>query len=141
VKIRRQISILLAILLLVSNIGLSFYIHYCEGKISSVSFNYKTTEPCVEEINIVEKSCCAQEKTHKDCCKNSKVEIKKSTSDNIIVENFQYDLPIFTISEVWKSSNFKISYEIITSNQNLNFYCDSHAPPFYKLYSQFIFYA
>jgi hypothetical protein len=141
VKIRKHISILIATLLLISNTGLAFNVHYCEGKVSSISFNYKIAEPCIDETTIVEKSCCAQENKHEDCCKNSKVNIEKSSSDNIIVKNIQIDLSSFTAVEIWKTANFTFSEEIIISNQSLNFYCDSHAPPFYKLYSQLIFYA
>lgn len=140
-KIRKHISILLAILLLVSNIGLTFNVHYCEGNIASVSFDYKTVESCISKKNISEKSCCAQENKHDDCCKNNKVAIKKSTSDNIIVKNIQLDLSNFTIVELWKPANFISLNEIIVANESLNFNCDSHAPPFYKLYSQLIFYA
>jgi hypothetical protein len=36
---KKQISIFLAILLLVSNVGLAFNVHYCGGEIASVSLN------------------------------------------------------------------------------------------------------
>jgi len=45
---KKHINILLAMLILVSNVGLAFNVHYCEGKISGISFNYKVEEPCVE---------------------------------------------------------------------------------------------
>lgn len=126
---------------MISNIGLAFNVHYCEGSIASISFDYKTLEPCISEKNVSKTSCCAQENKHEDCCKNSKVDLKKSTSDNIIVKNIQLDLSNFTLSEIWKPANFISSNEIIIANESVSFYCDSHAPPFYKLYSQLIFYA
>jgi len=141
VRINKHISILLAMLILVSNVGLAFNVHYCEGKIASVSFNYKAEEPCVEKKIEVEKACCAKSNTHDDCCSNSKVDIKKTTSDNIIVKNFQLDLGVFTFVDAWKPSHFIAQNGVVVSNENPSFYCDSHAPPLYKLYSQYIFYA
>ena len=137
----RHINILLSVLLLVSNIGLALNVHYCDGNIASVSFNYKTVEPCAETESIKEKSCCAKENNHQDCCENSKIDIKKSGSDNIIVKNFQLDLSSFTVVELWKTTNIIASKEIAFINKKAVFYCDINAPPFYKLYSQLIFYA
>ena len=140
-KIKKHIVILLSLLILVSNIGLAFNVHYCEGKISGVSFNYKIEEPCVEKKVEVEKPCCAEDNSHKACCKNSKVKIDKTTSENVLVKTFQLDLVTLTGNDYWEPATLFAFEEIITKSENPSFYCDTNAPPLYQLYSQYIFYA
>lgn len=138
---KKHINILLAILILVSNVGLAFNVHYCEGKISGISFNYKIEEPCIEEKVASITSCCAVENTHDSCCSNDKVEIKKTTSENILVKNFQLDLATFIPVQEYRFLNFTAAKEVILVKENPSFYCETNAPPLYKLYSQYIFYA
>lgn len=140
-KIKAHIVFLLSFLILVSNVGMAFNVHYCEGKISGVSFNYKTEEPCIEEKPSVEKSCCAKQNTHDKCCKNDKVDIKKTTSENVLVKSFQLDLASFIPAQEYSFSQFVVSKDVVIKSENPSFYCDTNAPPLYKLYSQYIFYA
>jgi len=138
---KKHINILLAMLILVSNVGLAFNVHYCEGKISGISFNYKVEEPCVEEKPTKVSSCCAVENTHDSCCSNDKVEIKKTTSENILVKNFQLDLASFIPVQEFGLFQAILLKEIVVTDEHPSFYCESNAPPLYKLYSQYIFYA
>lgn len=138
---KKHINILLALLILVSNVGLAFNVHYCEGKLSGISFNYKIEEPCVEEIPTNIKACCAVENSHDSCCSNDKVEIKKTTSENILVKNFQLDLASFIPVQEFGFFHAILLKEIIVTEENPSFYCETNAPPLYKLYSQYIFYA
>lgn len=140
-KIKKHIVVLLSFLILVSSIGLAFNVHYCEGEISGVSFNYKSEEPCVEKQVEVEKPCCVQENNHKACCKNSKVKIDKTTFENVLVKTFQLDLATFTGIAFWNSSPYFSAEEVVEKSENPSFYCDTNAPPLYQLYSQYIFYA
>ena len=63
---RKHISVVLASLVLLANLGLSFAVHYCKDEIASVSFQYQEDGPCVEDV----KSCCAKEDSHDSCCSN-----------------------------------------------------------------------
>ena len=132
---RKHISIVLASLVLLANLGLSFVVHYCKDEIASVSLQYQEDEPCVENV----KSCCAKEVSHDSCCSNKLIKVEKKT-DNILVKNFQLDLEQAVFSADWKPNFIAFEPVIVTSNE-IAFYCDSHAPPLYKLYCQFIFYA
>ncbi|MES2811935.1 MAG: hypothetical protein V4670_05630 [Bacteroidota bacterium] len=138
---KKHINILIAVLILVSNVGLAFNVHYCEGKISGISFNYKIEEPCVEEKPASIKSCCAVENTHDSCCSNDKVEIKKTTSENILVKNFQLDLASFIPVQEFDFFHAILLKERVVTENNPSFYCETNTPPLYKLYSQYIFYA
>ena len=132
---RKNISIVLASLVLLANLGLSFVVHYCKDEIASVSLQYQEDEPCVDNV----KSCCAKEDSHDSCCSNKLIKVEKKT-DNILVKNFQLDLESAVFSADWKPNFIAFEPVIVTSNE-IAFYCDSHAPPLYKLYCQFVFYA
>lgn len=140
-KINKHISFLLALLIFVSNVGLAFNVHYCGGELAEISLDYKKSEPC--EVKKVEKqeTCCASSEKHDSCCSNSKVDLKKSLSDEVIVKSFQLDLGAFTFVEVWKAPEVPVNFEEIKLKSDApSFYCDSNAPPLYKLYCQYLFY-
>jgi len=139
-KIKKHISLLIAMLILVSNVGLAFNVHYCGGEIASVSLAYKSEMPCMETSDS-ESSCCAATEKKDSCCSNSKVDLKKNTTDNIIVKSFQLDLGSFTIVDNWKPVVDSEEEEVIVKSDVASFYCDSNAPPLFKLYCQYIFYA
>ena len=132
---RKHISIVLATLILLANLGLSFAVHYCKDEIASVSFQYQEDEPCVEDI----KSCCTTADSHDSCCSNKLIKVEKKT-DDILVKTLQLDLEQAVFVADWKPNFVTFESENFVSNE-VAFYCDSHAPPLYKLYCQLIFYA
>ena len=140
-KINKHISFVLALLILVSNVGLAFNVHYCGGELAEISLDYKKSEPC--EVKKIEKqdTCCGSTDEHDSCCSNSKVDLKKSFSDEVIVKSFQLDLGVFTFVEGWKVPEVLFSLEeTILKSDAPSFYCDSNAPPLYKLHCQYLFY-
>ena len=142
-KFKIHINVLLAILVLVSNTGLAFNVHYCEGKISGISFNYQVAEPCLEEKTCevkVEKSCCTVADTHESCCENSKVDIKKTTTEQVLLKTIQLDLPFFVLAESWRTTFTTIPVTEKKGTDAPAYFCETHAPPRYKLYSQYLFY-
>ena len=132
---RKHISIVLASLVLLANLGLSFAVHYCKDEIASVSFQYQEDEPCVEDGE----SCCAKEDSHDSCCSNKLIKVEKKT-DDILVKTLQLDLEQAVFVADWKPNFVTFESENIVSNE-VAYYCDSHAPPLYKLYCQLVFYA
>ncbi|MFM7894833.1 MAG: HYC_CC_PP family protein [Flavobacterium sp.] len=77
---RKHISVVLASLVLLANLGLSFAVHYCKDEIASVSFQYQEDEPYVEEV----KSCCAKEDSHDSCCSNKLIKVEKKKNAFLI---------------------------------------------------------
>ncbi len=132
---RKHISIVLASLVLFANLGLSFAVHYCKDEIASVSFQYQEDEPCVEDV----KSCCATADSHNSCCSNKLIKVKKNTED-ILVKTFQLHVDQVVLNEDWEPNLVALT-SVIDSFNEVSFYCDSHAPPRYKLYCQLVFYA
>lgn len=138
-KLSKHISILLASLLLFSNIGLALNVHYCHGEVAAVSFTYKLQEPCAEDEAEKPDSCCKAADGHKSCCDNDLVKLQDDT-DNILVKSIQLDLGAFCTADEWKPAAFYTPALLVTDN-NPSFYCEANAPPLFKLYCRYIFYA
>ena len=132
-NLKRCTSIILAFLLLVSNVGMAFNVHYCGDEIASISVNRIAPQQ-------IEKGCCEKTVTKKDsCCKDKVVNFQKK-SDNTILKVFSFSAPYyFVIKQVQTISFFSI--ENLKSIEVTSYYCDANAPPFFKLYHQYIFYA
>lgn len=133
-QLRKSTSILLAFFILFSNLGLAFNVHYCKDKIASISVNYEFSQTC--DAPVV--SCCAAEDNHNKCCSDKVVKLEKK-SDNVLVKSFQLNLQSYILVSNWVP-NFEL-ISATNSNQILDFYCDSNAPPLYKLHCQLVFYA
>lgn len=130
---RNHICITLALLLLVSNIGLAFNVHYCGDEISSISF--KTSVPSYE----IEKNCCGEIEKKSNCCDTKVMHFQKKSETSlsqIIVQTFNF----YYSNNDWKP-NFKITIPNFKINSTTAYFCDANAPPYFKLYSQYIFYA
>jgi hypothetical protein len=138
-KLKKHISILIALLVLVSNSGLAFSVHYCEGKIASISSVFSKEEECEMPVAEVETCCAKPEVTHKDCCSDKKVNLKSKT-EKIIIKTISLDLEPAFFSE-YKNQTFASVELHYFSNEKVAFYCQSNAPPLYKLYCQYTFYS
>lgn len=132
-KFKKHISIFLAILLLVSNVGLAFNVHYCGGEISSVSLN--ATLPSLKN----DKGCCEKIANKKDsCCKDKKIVFQKKT-DNGIVKSFSFQFNYVFLVPEYERTVFAVTPSF-KNNSSLTYYCDANAPPLFKLYNQYLLY-
>ena len=140
-QLKKCTSLFLAILLLVSNLGLAFNVHYCGGKIASFSSVFASIQMQNKEQFPKKDCCCIKEVNQEDsCCKNKIVDLKKNTNDVLLKTLlFQINTPIVLV----KSTEFLfVKAEKFTSNKNITeYYCSPNAPPLFKLYKQYIFYA
>lgn len=133
-RFKKHISIFLAVLLLVSNAGLAFNVHYCGGEISSVSLN--STLSSLQS----EKDCCDKKVVSKkdSCCKDKKIVVQKK-SDNGIVKSFSFQFDYVFIAPEFQPVVFE-TVPGFKNNLSLAYYCDANAPPLFKLYSQYLLY-
>ncbi|NBL63805.1 hypothetical protein GV828_01175 [Flavobacterium sp. NST-5] len=131
---------ILAFFLLLSSSGMAFSLHFCEGKLASVSTSYKAEEPCVKPEKKSNDKCCGTPKdNHKSCCSDKKVELKKKSVE-IVTKTFSVDLDHATIDNTWKPDLF--FFKLASGNNAIiDYYCDANAPPLFKLYSQYLLYA
>lgn len=132
---KKQICFFLAFFLLISNSGLAFNVHFCDGKIASISSIFSKEEVCKMLIK-KEKACCVKlELSHKKCCSDKKVNLKNKTEKSIIKTiSFDLDSFYFCLERELKISNFiQTSYNY----SNVGYYYNVNTPPLYKLYCQF----
>lgn len=130
---KRCTLILLALLLLVSNVGLAVNVHYCGDNIISLSL-----KPIVAQSN--EASCCDKLVLKKDsCCKDEVVSFQKKSDVAIskAIASYSYILACFNAS----AAVTKFVASNVTSTEAISYFCDGNDPPLFKLYNQYIFYA
>jgi len=142
--LKKQICLLIAVILLISNSGLAFNVHFCEGKIAAVSSVFSKEEICntsdselAKQMPIKEeKYCCVKpDPQHKKCCSDKEVNLKNKT-EKIVLKTFSSELNSYCFFSNW---DFKIRTLVtfISSPTTHEYYCDANAPPLYKLYCQF----
>ena len=137
--LKKQLSILIAFFVLVSNSGLAFNVHFCEGKIASITSVFSDAEVCAMPIE-VEKTCCAKkELTHEKCCSDKEVNLKNKV-EKIIIKTIAFDMNTAFYFTEYKTPQFGF-YQSQIPAPIVAYYCDANAPPFYKLYCQLTFYA
>jgi len=138
---KKGIALFVAFLMLVSNAGFAMTVHYCGGKISSISSGFGNKETCEMPEVTAEKACCAKkiETNHKKCCSDKTVNLKGKAID-VIVKMASIDYAAPFVLPVHKPVTFDYAPAIRTEKLP-SYYCDAHAPPLFKLYQQYIFYA
>jgi hypothetical protein len=130
---RKHICITLAFLLLVSNIGFAFNVHYCGDEISSISL--KTTLSSEE----IEKNCCGEIEEKSDCCDTKVLHFQKKSETSL--SHLFFQITDFHLPDTHWNPNTPVTISNFKSNSTTTYFCDANAPPYFKLYSQFIFYA
>jgi hypothetical protein len=130
---RKNICTVLAFLLLVSNIGFAFNVHYCGDEISSISF--KTSAPSYE----IEKNCCGEIETKSNCCDTKLIQYQQKSETSL--SHLFFQISFFQLfNNDWKP-NTTITISNFNVKSTTSYFCDANGPPYFKLYSQYIFYA
>jgi hypothetical protein len=136
---RKQICITLALLLLVSNTGFVFNVHYCGDEISSISSISSISFKTYLSSNEIEKNCCGEIEKKSNCCDNKVVHFQKKSETSLVHEFFQ--MAYIQMSNNDWNPNVTITISNFKKNSIPTYFCDANAPPYFKLYSQYIFYA
>ena len=131
-NLKKCTGLFLAFLLLVSNIGFAFDVHYCGGEIASVSLK-TTAEP------VVEKKCCGSKEKKNSCCKDKVVHFEKK-SDDATIKFFFFQFAFPAVTQDYKPLVF-LELPSFKKKEVLSYYADANAPPLFKLYHQYIFYS
>ena len=132
-KFKKCISLFLAFFLLFSNVGLAFNVHYCGDTIASVSLKSDFSSPKTEE------NCCGIDEKENSCCKDKVVNFQKK-SDNFIEKGFSFQSDAPFVVQEWNPF-VSTAFQHFNGNKITTYFCDANAPPLFKLYSQYIFYA
>ncbi len=130
---RKYITVFLALFLLVSNLGLSFNVHYCDDEVASITLN---TDNQSHEI---EKDCCGVMEKKSKCCKNKLIKSNEKL-DHQVVKSISLDAEYDLTYNEWKPGNYQDHFNF-HSKKTTTYYCDANAPPLYLLFSQYTFYS
>ncbi|NMH27561.1 HYC_CC_PP family protein [Flavobacterium silvaticum] len=128
---KKCIGIWLTVLLLASQSGFAFHVHYCGGEVASVKPIFNTSDT---------KGCCGKmDKAPSGCCKDKIVKADKGHDS--IVKTFSVSFEAIVFPSEIPSVNYK--KPIVHSRPELPLSSGFHAngPPLYCLYSQYTFYA
>jgi hypothetical protein len=130
---KKQISILVAFFLLLSNTGMALNVHFCADVIASISFHSAGDEQQIEA------NCCGSAEKESHCCDNKIIKSDKN-SDQILLKSF-----VFEVSEFLLNASIKAIFQETAINFKkavaTNFCCNANAPPIYKRNCQLVFYA
>ena len=133
-NIKKCTSLFLAFLLLVSNVGMAFNVHYCGGEIASISVNR------IAAPQQLEKSCCEKIVAKKESCCKDKVVTFQKKSDDTTLKVFSFVSPYYFLVKEAQAIAFS-SIENCKIIRVTSYFCEANAPPLFKLYNQYIFYA
>ena len=137
---KKQVSLFLAFFVLIANSGLAFNVHYCEGKIASISSVFSNDEVCDTPIPAEAKTCCKKQvESHKKCCSDKEVNLKNK-AEKITIKSVSFNVDSLFFEPLFSYVSF-ISNFVDFPNQITFFQCNVHAPPLYQLYCQYTFYA
>lgn len=134
-KFKRNTAIVLTCYYMVISLGLTLTIHFCGGSLAGVS---TVTEKVTCEI-VVEETCCAEEPLlDEGCCSDSVVDFSDVDSDVVFLSN---SLKLFTIAS--PAYHYVVFFKAVNKTKLAlpNYTYQSNAPPLYKLYQSYIYYA
>jgi len=127
--IKKSASILLAFLVLASNMGFAFSVHFCGDEVASVKPMFVSPED----------SCCGKKASEPmGCCKTKIVKSDKEHDFVIKTVSFAFEAPLVPVNEFQLPLQNEDSF---VEKPVASYYCEANAPPLFKLYNQFIFYA
>lgn len=113
---------------------MAFNIHYCGDKIASISL--KSEIPTSDKI----KECCKKSVSEKHSCCKDKVFHFQKKADTLMSKVFAFHLDYSFVMIDWNPIAF-MSVSDFKNSQITTYYCNANAPPLYKLYNQYVFYA
>ena len=129
--VKNHLCLLLAFFVLVSNVGFAINVHYCDDQIASVSFNTAVSSS-------IDEDCCGVIEEVSHCCKDKVVVIQKK-SDQAVVKSFSREWQDLIFQAEWIPVAI-IKEQSFENKKAVAYYFDSHPPPLYQLYSQYLFY-
>ncbi|WP_212901318.1 HYC_CC_PP family protein [Capnocytophaga canimorsus] len=148
--------ILFSLLLIFSNSGLAFSLHYCKERLASVSVTVepvttdKESKSCClsDEESILycddkskePKSCCLSDEESIPCCNDKSVEAPQ-TDDEFLSKILKINLSTFILSYEVTHSFGKTTYVQRKPLHNYTQNTKSNSLPLYELYCRLVFYA
>lgn len=133
-QIKKSISILIAFIVLNSNLGLAFNLHYCHEQLASISLLVNQ----INSDNANEDSCCVVIIEEDSCCSETTLEVSKKV-DNLVLDVQKYQF--FSVLPNATALHFPTYIATSQKQTYSSFSFEANAPPCYKLYCQYLLYA
>ncbi len=134
---KRNIAIVFTCYYLIICVGLTITLHFCGGSLSGFSTVLKDLV-CSEQA--FKTLCCSENKEiSSDCCNDTILDLSEINEDSLFQEfKFIDQIVILPLNLNYFFFNKKI---ILNKVFLSNYTFDSNAPPLYKLFGNFIYYA
>jgi hypothetical protein len=130
---RKHISLILAFLLLVSNTGLAFNVHFCADVVASITINSDLNSKEIEQ------DCCGITEEKSQCCDNKVIVVEKK-SEQILINSISFEISNF-ISTTTFQTFFQNRAVVFNKIATSNYVCNANAPPIFERNCQRVFYA
>ncbi len=137
-KYKKYFLFLMSFLIVLSSLGISFNVHFCEGKIAAISSEFSQPKKCEMLAKVDEKKCCKKKIAAKKCCSDKKVSFKSKTEKITYKTSFTFD-SYLVLNEI--NYVFETPFVSIQNNKKDYYSFESNAPPLYKLFCKLTFYA
>ena len=136
-KFKRNIAIAFTCYYMVICVGLTLTVHFCGGMLAGVS---AITQVEVYDNTPDPEACCiAKAKSNKDCCNDAVIDLSEVKDDSLF---YSFDLSEQFIAVIPRLSSIVFKTIVFENKVALpNYTFQSNAPPLYKLYNTYIFYA
>lgn len=131
---------ILSLLLLCSHAGFGYTIHYCKGSVAFVASIFSNEQGCSS-------SCHPETATPIQCCNMHQAETEDSCCTDQLIQVDTDDLGEYGLQKVHFSActyrtehSFIHVSEIQIQRHYFTSVVQTHGPPLYKLFQQFLFY-
>jgi len=125
-----------------SNIGLAVNIHYCKDVVANVSYDFISDAKIYSIQQIDNMACCHEQPNEAEtCCKDQVVKQKTDNQQQITAKTVQFQFDSYLVPTIYEIQLPEVFELKIPKNTFVQFYCESNAPPLYKLYRKLVFYA
>lgn len=132
-----------------SNVGWSVNVHYCKDIVFSQLSYFQDSKHHCEMEKETTMSCCQKTEQHQpdkknntnDCCKDQIIKSNASDQSVVIAKTLPFQFEVLLADYSWTELYVDVTGTQSVQNKHLAYYIDSNAPPLFKLYCQFIFYA
>jgi len=137
VKLKRNIALFFTCYYLVISVGLSMTLHFCGGSLAGMSV---TSREVVCEVSDVQDVCCfIKSETKSGCCNDTVLDLSEVDEDSLLDSSNILKQYIAIAQNVlcYFFTNTQFKNKVALPNYTFQ----SNAPPLYKLYGTYIYYA
>lgn len=136
-RFHKHIAVFLAVYYFSISAGFAVNLHFCGGELESIST--VLTEVVCEKEAVIAKCCSKKKKSANGCCDDSVIDLTEVDDETTLHSD------VFLVSSPAIITNYPKLFRQIVSKQKIQalpyYTFQSNAPPLYKLYCTYIYYA